>query len=115
MDTPLMASVNNNNNIWTIKSVNILVNNNKFIVIQFCCITEIVGLYLQYTNYSYMNYIGLATIRYLGIIVLWDAPWYSGSRSNIVVSELQSRYYVHFRSNTLRKGMDPLIPPSAIG
>ena len=29
----------------------------------------------------------------------------------IVVSEfvLQSRYYVHFRANTLGKGMDPLI------
>ena len=32
----------------------------------------------------------------------------------IVVSEfvLQSRYYVHFRTNTLGKGMDPLYPPS---
>ena len=32
----------------------------------------------------------------------------------IVVSEflLQSRYYFHFRANTLRKGMKPLILPS---
>ena len=32
----------------------------------------------------------------------------------IVVSEfaLQSRYYVHFRTNTLGKGMNPLILPS---
>ena len=32
----------------------------------------------------------------------------------IVVSEfvLQSRYYVHFRANTLGKGMNPLILPS---
>ena len=31
----------------------------------------------------------------------------------IVVSEfvLQSRYYVHFQANTLRKGMNPLILP----
>ena len=31
----------------------------------------------------------------------------------IVVSEfvLQSRYYNHFRANTLEKGMDPLIAP----
>ena len=31
----------------------------------------------------------------------------------IVVSEfeLQSRYYVHFRTNTLEKGMNPLILP----
>ena len=26
--------------------------------------------------------------------------------------ELQSRYYVHFRANTLRKGMNPAYPPS---
>ena len=32
----------------------------------------------------------------------------------IVVSDfvLQSRYYVHFRANTLGKGMNPLILPS---
>ena len=32
----------------------------------------------------------------------------------IVVSEFvfQSRYYVHFRTNTLRKGMNPLILPA---
>ena len=32
----------------------------------------------------------------------------------IVISEfvLQSRFYVHFRANTLGKGMKPLIPPS---
>ena len=32
----------------------------------------------------------------------------------IVVSEivLQSRYYVHFRTNTLGKGMNPLILPT---
>ena len=32
----------------------------------------------------------------------------------IVVSEfeLQSRYYVHFRANTLVKGMNPLILPA---
>ena len=32
----------------------------------------------------------------------------------LVISEfeLQSRYYVHFRANTLGKGMNPLIPPA---
>ena len=32
----------------------------------------------------------------------------------IVVSEFefQSRYYVHFQTNTLRKGMNPLILPA---
>ena len=35
----------------------------------------------------------------------------------IVVREfvLQSRYYVHFRANTLGKGMNPLILPQAMG
>ena len=35
----------------------------------------------------------------------------------IVVREfvLQSLYYVHFRANTLGKGMDPLILPPAMG
>ena len=34
--------------------------------------------------------------------------------SGIVVSEfvLQSRYYVHFRANTLGKGIEPPYPPS---
>ena len=32
---------------------------------------------------------------------------------DIVVSEfeLKSSYYIHFRNNTLKKGMNPLIPP----
>ena len=32
----------------------------------------------------------------------------------IVVSEfvLQSRYYIHFRANTIGKGMNPIILPS---
>ena len=35
----------------------------------------------------------------------------------IVVREfvLQSRYYVHFRANTLGKGMNPLILPPTMG
>ena len=35
----------------------------------------------------------------------------------IVVREfvLHSRYYVHFRANTLGKGMNPLILPPAMG
>ena len=28
------------------------------------------------------------------------------------VFELQSRYYVHFRTNTIEKGMNPLILPA---
>ena len=35
---------------------------------------------------------------------------------DIVVSEfeLQSRYYVHFRTNTLGKGMNPLLRPQLL-
>ena len=38
-------------------------------------------------------------------------------KTKIVVREfvLQSRYYVHFRANTLGKGMNPLILPPAMG
>ena len=41
----------------------------------------------------------------------------SGERGGIVVRKfvLQSRYYVHFRANTLGKGMNPLILPPAMG
>ena len=28
--------------------------------------------------------------------------------------ELQSRYYIHFHTNPLGKGMDPLIPPASV-
>ena len=39
---------------------------------------------------------------------------YWGCPRGIVVNEfeLQSRYYVHFRTNTLGKGMNPLILPA---
>ena len=40
--------------------------------------------------------------------------WFKAMDYGIVVSkfEFQSRYYVHFRTNTLGKGMNPLYPPS---
>ena len=34
---------------------------------------------------------------------------------NCGIVVLQSRYYVHFRANTLGKGMNPLILPPAMG
>ena len=53
---------------------------------------------------------------------LFQIMWGGGPRDvmvtaidcRIVVSEfvLQSRYYVHFRANTLGKGMNPLILPA---
>ena len=53
-----------------------------------------------------------------------DLPWgcprgvmVKAMNCGIVVREfvLQSRYYVHFRANTLGKGMNPLILPPAMG
>ena len=56
---------------------------------------------------------------YLFIIYL-DCPrgvMVKAMHCGIVVREfvLQSRYYVHFRANTLGKGMNPLILPPAMG
>ena len=54
-------------------------------------------------KYSYL----IRIILYIWIICL-------NTHFNIVVREfvLQSRYYVHFRANTLGKGMNPLILPA---
>ena len=42
-----------------------------------------------------------------------ETLWYNMLNSNIVESKfkLQLCYYVHFYTNTLGKGMNPLIPP----
>ena len=42
------------------------------------------------------------------------SSWCKAMDRGIVVSEfvLHSRYYVHFRANTLGKGMNPLILPA---
>ena len=52
--------------------------------------------------------------------LLWGCPrgvMVKAMNCGIVVREfvLQSRYYVHFRANTLGKGMNPLILPPAMG
>ena len=41
---------------------------------------------------------------------IWGCP--RGVMVKVMDSVLQSRYYVHFRANTLGKGMNPLIPPA---
>ena len=55
---------------------------------------------------SYLSYLGCPR----GVMV-------KAMNCGIVVREfvLQSRYYVHFRANTLGKGMNPLILPPAMG
>ena len=48
---------------------------------------------------------------------VFDGVMVKARNCGIVVREfvLQSRYYVHFRANTLGKGMNPLILPPAMG
>ena len=66
-------------------------------------------------------------IKYTHHIVIWFQIFLSHKRKfpvivvnvldcEILVSEfnLQLRYHVHFRANTIEKGINPLIPP-AIG
>ena len=77
-----------------------------------------------------MLYLGFKSLFIISLLVLWmiclgPSLVYlerGGPRGvmvkamdwGIVVSEfvLQSRYYVHFRANTLGKGMNPLILPA---
>ena len=64
----------------------------------------------------------LTIFNLLLILIILDIIWGGGPRGvmvkaldcRIVVSEfvLQSRYYIHFRANTLGKGMNPLILPA---
>ena len=74
----------------------------------------------------------LATVRFLSVILFLatvrliinhylleylGGVMVKAMHCGIVVREfvLQSRYYVHFRANTLGKGMNPLILPPAMG
>ena len=56
-------------------------------------------------------------VNYLLTQPLWGCPrgvMIKAMDCGIVVREfvLQSRYYVHFRANTLEKGMNPVILPA---
>ena len=61
---------------------------------------------------------------YLSIFIMWvynircpRGVMVKAMNCGIVEREfvLQSRYYVHFRANTLGKGMNPIILPPAMG
>ena len=61
----------------------------------------------------------LSLIRFCSFVLnfLWGCPrgvMVKAMDCGIVVCKfiLQSRYYVHFRANTLGKGMNPLILPA---
>ena len=68
----------------------------------------------------YMNLRGLFNAKVVSVekqLLRWGYPrgvMVKAMDCGIVVREfvLQSRYYVHFRSNTLGKGMSPLILPA---
>ena len=62
------------------------------------------GQFIKFINHEHLGY-------------WWECPRgviVKATGCGIVVSEfeLQLLYYVHFRANTLRKGMNPLILPA---
>ena len=66
---------------------------------------------------SGMSCLQLTTIKYYKQFISLRCPrgvMVKAMDYGIVVSEfeLHSRYYVHFLTNTLGKGMNPLLPPS---
>ena len=86
--------------------------------IQFHC-----GEYLD-ANEDDESYKGIIVFMFTGLkntIPFWGGGprgvMVKAMNCGIVVREfvLQSRYYVHFRANTLGKGMNPLILPPAMG
>ena len=72
------------------------------------------GLCIYYlfvwSNFSFLHNSQWITLPTRGVMV-------KAMSCGIVVREfvLQSRYYIHFRANTLGKGMNPLILPPAMG
>ena len=65
----------------------------------------------------YKNLILISRKLTLNLNSIWRFPcgvMVKAMTCGIVVSEfvLQSRYYVHFRANTVGKGMNPIILPS---
>ena len=83
----------------------------------------IIGITITFMFHSFFDF--QATTRYLSLFVFFQ--FYSvvsrDSKGGVMVKamdcgivvrefELQSRYYVHFRANTLGKGMNPLILPA---
>ena len=65
----------------------------------------LIHIYVKILDYTYR------------LIFTWGCPhgvMVKAMDCGIVVSKfvLQSRYYIHFRANTLGKGMNPLILPA---
>ena len=68
-------------------------------------------------RYSFPRVGLLALDTYLILLRCPRGVMVKAMNCGILVREfvLQSRYYVHFRANTLGKGMNPLILPPAMG
>ena len=94
-----------------------------------CILQAIAGMYLCKTSTKalgmlthlltalFCRSVSSAPFCWLFSSALWGCPcgvMVKAMDCGIIVREfvLQSRYYVHFRANTLGKGMNPLIPPS---
>ena len=73
-------------------------------LVWFYAISTIVGYIMPNTVYTYIKYRGVCPH---GVMV-------KAVDCGIIVSEFvpQSCYYVHFRANTLGKGMNPPYPPA---
>ena len=77
-----------------------------------------IELFDNLTLCKQMTNVKLNCYCYIAILGnIWGCPsgvMVKATDSGIVVSEfvLHSRYYVHFRANTLGKGMNPLILPA---
>ena len=64
-----------------------------------------------------LNLLILPAMGYIVPLLFWGCPhgvMVKAIDGEIVISEfeIKSRYYVHFRANTLGKGMNPLILPA---
>ena len=66
---------------------------------------------------------GFSELAFKGVSIVYTTPNCRGCPRGVIVKAmdcgivvnefvLQSRYYVHFRANTLGKGMNPLILPA---
>ena len=78
---------------------------------------SLLSFFLSFFFHHYKCHITASFCIFFFFFLGWDilvVLWLKALNCGIVVSEfeLQSSYYVHFRTNTLGKGMNPLILPA---
>ena len=82
-----------------------------------CVGISLVALVLRWLRWYFVGTVGITLVVIPSLNVVRGCPrgvMVKAMDCGIVVSEfvLQSRYHVHFRTNTLGKGMSPLILPA---